>query len=71
MSIMEEIRELPRNEKLIVMESIWADLASNEKFDSPDWHREELVKTKTRLENGVEKILDWSSAKRSLRKEFE
>jgi hypothetical protein len=71
MNLIEEIKELPRKEKLIVMETIWNDLSSDENFDSPNWHKGELLKTESRLNEGQEDILEWNSAKQSLRKEFE
>jgi hypothetical protein len=64
----ESLRQMPRSEKLKLMESLWEDLSRpDEEYESPDWHAKELAATEQRLAEGKEEILDWSAAKRSLR----
>ena len=62
------IRQLPRSEKLKLMEALWEDLSrSEEEFESPAWHAEELAKTEQRRGEGKEQVLDWEEAKKVLR----
>ncbi|MEA3359315.1 MAG: addiction module protein [Thermodesulfobacteriota bacterium] len=67
-----EIRNLSREEKLRVMETIWEDLSrEDEEVQSPDWHQKALQETERRLNSGQEKIADWQVAKKELRERFE
>jgi hypothetical protein len=67
-----EIRNLYREEKLRVMETIWEDLSrEDEEVESPDWHQKALQETERRLNSGQEKIVDWQVAKKELRERFE
>ena len=66
-----DIRHLSKAEKLRVMEDIWEDLSrEEEKLDSPEWHREVLRETESRFKSGREKVVDWDTAKKDLRKRF-
>lgn len=59
-----EIRQLPLNEKLQLMEALWDDLRRN--ADSvliPDWHKNLLDARRLAVEEGREQILDWDSIK--------
>ncbi len=72
MSILQNIQELPKNEKLIIMEYLWKDLSEgNDEFKSPEWHKTALAETERRLKDGKEEAIDWTEAKRQLRKSFE
>jgi hypothetical protein len=65
----QEIAQLPRQEKLRLMEALWEDLSQNEaEFESPAWHEDELAETQRRLDSGQEQVLDWEQAKADLRK---
>jgi putative addiction module component (TIGR02574 family) len=67
-----ELRKLPPNEKLKIIETLWADLAADdESFSSPSWHQEELQKTEADLSAGRIEVIDWEDAKKELRKRFE
>jgi hypothetical protein len=67
-----EIHALPREEKLRLMELLWADLSSDDStLDSPSWHESVLRETETRWNAGKEEALDWSEAKKELRRRFE
>lgn len=67
-----ELRRLPRDEKLKIIETLWGDLASDEaSFESPAWHEEELRKTEAELAAGRTEAVDWEEAKKELRKRFE
>jgi hypothetical protein len=54
------------------MEAIWADLSRVETdVESPPWHGDLLKETEARVAAGQERIADWETAKRELRKRFE
>ncbi|MGA2863052.1 MAG: addiction module protein [Verrucomicrobiota bacterium] len=66
------VQQLPRSEKLKLMEALWEDLSHPEDaFESPAWHAEELAKTEQRLAAGEARILDWPAAKKELRARVE
>jgi hypothetical protein len=64
-----EIQQMPRLEKLRLMEALWTELSRDEAdVESPAWHGDALRETSERLARGDEKILDWEQAKAELRK---
>ena len=72
MDLLQNIHDLPRVEKIKVMEFLWEELTLEEKeLDSPGWHKKALSETEKRMMEGKEKVIDWSEAKQLLRKEFE
>lgn len=67
-----DLRKLPRDEKLKIIETLWGDLAADDdNLESPAWHAEELRKTEAELAAGRVEVLDWEDAKKELRKRFE
>ena len=67
-----QIEKMSRTEKLQAMETIWADLSKAEaEVESPAWHADVLRETEARVAAGQERIADWETAKRELRKRFE
>ncbi len=67
-----ELRKLPSDEKLKIIEALWSDLASDDgAVASPTWHETELRRTETDFAAGRIEILDWDEAKKELRKQFE
>ncbi len=67
-----ELRKLPPDEKLKIIEALWGDLATDDdSFESPAWHAEELRKIDADLAAGRVEVLDWEDAKKELRKRFE
>jgi Putative addiction module component len=64
-----EIQQMPRLEKLKLMETLWTELSRDEaEVESPAWHADALRETVERVARGEEKILDWEQAKVNLRK---
>ena len=64
-----EIQQMPRREKLKLMETLWADLSRDEaEVESPAWHADALRETSERVARGEEKFLVWEQAKAELRK---
>ena len=67
-----QIEQMSRAEKLQVMEALWADLSKTEaEVESPAWHADVLRETEARVAAGEERITDWDTAKRELRKRLE
>ena len=72
MGILQEIKQLSYIDKLRVMEALWKDLSGDEeKYDSPAWHVAALEETEKRMNDGIEKVVDWDRAKKNLRKKYE
>lgn len=69
MDLLQNIHQLPKLEKIKVMEFLWKDLQGE--YESPDWHGDALLETEKRMAEGKEKSIDWNQAKKLLRKEFE
>jgi hypothetical protein len=67
----ESLRDMPRSEKLKLMETLWEELSRPDaEFESPPWHARELAATERRLAEGKEQVMDWDTAKQSLRGKF-
>ena len=63
-----EIQQLPRSEKLKLMETLWTDLSRDEaELESPAWHADALHETAERRARGEESTIDWELAKAKLR----
>ena len=55
-------------EKLRVMEALWADLSRKaDSLESPAWHADVLRERDQRVSDGKETYLHWEDAKRELR----
>jgi len=68
MTVLDQAMELPRLEKLRLMEALWADLSLvEEELDSPNWHEAALRETEVRVATGEERQMDWNEAKLLLR----
>jgi hypothetical protein len=68
MDITLPLDQMTTQEKLRVMETIWADLTRNEAdFESPAWHQKVLEERGRRVKSGEEQFLDWNVAKQQLR----
>jgi hypothetical protein len=64
-----EIQQMPRNEKLKLMEVLWMELSREEaELESPAWHADMLRETSERVARDEEKVLDWEQTKAELRK---
>ena len=62
------LSELSLEQKLDLMESLWADLAGDdETLQSPDWHEAVLRDREEALAAGKMDISDWERAKRRIK----
>jgi putative addiction module component (TIGR02574 family) len=67
-----ELRKLPAEEKLRIIETLWSDLAADEdSVPSPAWHEAVLKETEAEYDTGKVETLDWAEAKKELRRRFE
>jgi len=65
---MNNVLNMPRREKLQMMEALWENLSRAEpEPETPDWHRQALRETEERVVAGRETVLDWPDAKQQLR----
>ncbi|MCU0782638.1 MAG: addiction module protein [Verrucomicrobia bacterium] len=59
---------MTREEKLAVMEELWADLSRDEaQVESPVWHGDVLRERAEAVKSGKETFMDWDTAKKQLR----
>lgn len=67
MSVEEIVMNMPRIDKIRLMESLWASINSEEEMDSPSWHEATLKETEHRYSSGNEETVDWNEAKKRIR----
>lgn len=63
----EEIRQLPTEEKVLLMEALWADM--QEKFESteiPQEHKALLDERRSKVETGEMKLVPWDDVKSTI-----
>ncbi|WP_009966051.1 MULTISPECIES: addiction module protein [Verrucomicrobium] len=59
--------ELPRADKLRLMEALWTDLSrQDQELESPSWHGPALRETEARIAAGSEAVYTWEQAKARL-----
>lgn len=64
-----EIKEMPMDQKLRLIEALWDDIGRHDQdYDSPRWHQEALESTEERRRAGLEEPIDWEAAKERLGK---
>ena len=63
----EEIKDLPIEEKFLMMETLWNDLREHfEHAEIPESHKEILISRRKRFDSGESKLLDWDAVKSSI-----
>ena len=62
------IEKLSTNEKIELMEKLWADLSSSPEYSPSDWHGDELARRQEAVSKGKMKFTDWNKAKYEIRK---
>jgi len=61
--------ELTIQEKIQIMESLWAELSKNvDKIESPEWHKKILQDRENDLKEGKDQLIDWDTAKNNIHK---
>ena len=65
------IEQMTWDEKLRLMEALWADLSRHpDTLELPGWHAQALRETEQRVAEGKEAAVDWETAKNELRQRF-
>jgi putative addiction module component len=60
--------EMSVEDKLRLLEAIWADLSGTpDQLESPAWHQDLLEETARRVQSGEATFSDWQKAKASIR----
>jgi hypothetical protein len=63
----EEVKALPIDSKLQIMETIWEDFRARfERMDISSAQKDLLDERRIRVRNGAAQLLDWDSAKGSI-----
>jgi hypothetical protein len=58
---------LPLNEKIALMETLWAEISRiDEDVEVPEWHKEVLDERERRIRSGEAKFIPWEDAKRQI-----
>ena len=71
MSVRIPLDSMTVDEKLSVMEEIWADLSRKpDNVPSPDWHRDVLSERERKHADGSISYSDWTDAKERIRKKI-
>ncbi len=61
------LEKMTTEDKIRAMETIWDDLCKkDENIVSPSWHKDILEEREKAIENGKEKFIDWSDAKKQI-----
>jgi len=68
MNVEQQILEMPRVEKLRIMEALWVDLSSDaDGYESPPWHEGALRESEAEYVAGRNRAVGWDEARRMLR----
>ncbi len=63
----QDVKELPVQQKLQIMEAIWEDLRDRfDRLDVPQQQKDLLDQRRVRVLEGVAQLRDWDSAKGSI-----
>ncbi len=63
----EEIKDLPTEEKFLMMEALWTDFCEHvEHAEIPEPHKEIITSRRERVESGESKLLEWDAVKSSI-----
>lgn len=66
----QEVKALPIDQKLRIMETIWQDLRERfERMEVPQEHKDLLDQRRTRVREGAAQLLDWESVKGTIGKQ--
>ena len=69
MSTISEIKQMSKEEKLLLMETLWQQLSvDEEQVEVPESHKKMLEDRSAMAEKGEAEFLDWEQAKRQISK---
>ncbi|MBO6794055.1 MAG: addiction module protein [Balneolaceae bacterium] len=61
-----DIEQLNYSEKLQLLDQLWEDIRSSDKFESPKWHLDILKEREEKYSAGEEELIDWETFKKSM-----
>ncbi|MCL5742632.1 MAG: addiction module protein [Acidobacteria bacterium] len=63
----QDVKALPVEQKLQIMEAIWEDFRARfDRLDVPQAQKELLDRRRARVQQGMARLLDWDSVKGSI-----
>jgi putative addiction module component (TIGR02574 family) len=66
-----EIRKLDVNEKLLLVEEVWNEIASsNEALPLPEWQKKELDKRLNEYDQGEVEVVEWHQVHEDLKNSY-
>lgn len=69
--IIQEVKKLNLNEKILLVENIWDIIAvSNKNLSLPEWQKKELDKRYSDYKKGILTTHDWQSVHEELRSKY-
>lgn len=69
MTVWDKVLQLPKKEKLMLMEALWEDLSRDEEsLESPAWHAQVLAEREKSIEDGSAEFLTVNEARAELKK---
>lgn len=65
-AVMEAVQNMSTEEKFLVIDMLWRDIAASNEEYAPQWHFDVLREREQSLADGTAKLLDWGDIKAEL-----
>lgn len=65
-AVMEAVQNMSTEEKFLVSDMLWRDIAASSEEYAPQWHFDVLREREQSLADGTAKLLDWGDVKAEL-----
>ena len=65
-AVMEAVQNMSTEEKFLVIDMLWRDIAASNEEYAPQWHFDVLREREQSLADGTAKLLDWGDVKAEL-----
>ncbi|MBO5905772.1 MAG: addiction module protein [Kiritimatiellae bacterium] len=65
-AVMEAVQNMSTEEKFLVIDMLWRDIAASNEEYAPQWHFDVLREREQSLADGIAKLLDWGDVKAEL-----
>ena len=65
-AVMEAVQNMSTEEKFLVIDMLWRDIAASNEEYAPQWHFDVLREREQSLADGTVKLLDWGDVKAEL-----
>lgn len=66
-----QLDQITIEEKLRAMEALWDDLCRHDAVEVPQWHKDTLDEREWLIDEGKAEFIDWETAKKELREQFQ